>query len=552
MAPATKKAKKTLPVAPQGGISKFFGAKDQVDPGVQEKADAAPVELKEAAAEPQQSKTEAEPPQTKTEPAISEEMRQLIEHKKSQAQAKKRARAAQEVAAETPKPGSTSSPEKATPSPISRLPMVVQTPEKPAPVKPAPVETTACRQLLQDEGVSKFGQLAVARWQQYNGLYAARLGQLKSAALEEARSIWSGMVAPECFMSDLSGYKKGINGREVVVAGVLFKQLMQRPNVIEEIRELQSSLGIPKVSATGESLCSDEDVIWLEENGMRVRLAAGVAEVARMATGFIVAVRGSATSDGHFKMSAFCFPRAAVTPAVQAPTGSVALMSGLAFGSDDAALAACRERALSFLQSAAVNRIVLCGGLFVPKDLDLASMKLAIKEADAFLARLGAIAVLDVMPGHHDPTNMALPQRPMHPQLFQNRGSFRSVSNPHAFEAGLSFTGHSGQPVEDLVRVSSLSPLESLVSCLEGRHLAPTAPDTLAIQAFADKDPFVLDAPPHVLFAGNCAKAKNLWRACPRGGSGTQCICVPAFHLYPAVVLVKADPRDVKVEYLGA
>ena len=59
------------------------------------------------------------------------------------------------------------------------------------------------------------------------------------------------------------------------------------------------------------------------------------------------------------------------------------------------------------------------------------------------------------------------------------------------------------------------------------------------------------------------------WRPCARGGGGTQhqsqalwnlvhflttawglrCICVPAFHLHPAIVLVNLrDPRDVRIE----
>jgi DNA polymerase delta subunit 2 len=37
---------------------------------------------------------------------------------------------------------------------------------------------------------------------------------------------------------------------------------------------------------------------------------------------------------------------------------------------------------------------------------------------------------------------------------------------------------------------------------LRWRHLAPTAPDTLACYPFADADPFVLQECPHVYAAG--------------------------------------------------
>ena len=38
---------------------------------------------------------------------------------------------------------------------------------------------------------------------------------------------------------------------------------------------------------------------------------------------------------------------------------------------------------------------------------------------------------------------------------------------------------------------------------LEWGHLVPTAPDTLTAYSFNDKDPFVMESTPHVLFAGN-------------------------------------------------
>lgn len=54
-----------------------------------------------------------------------------------------------------------------------------------------------------------------------------------------------------------------------------------------------------------------------------------------------------------------------------------------------------------------------------------------------------------------------------------------------------------------LLTLLSACRLSLLSSCLEWRHLAPTAPDTLATYPFHDCDPFIIDSTPHVIFAGN-------------------------------------------------
>lgn len=79
------------------------------------------------------------------------------------------------------------------------------------------------------------------------------------------------------------------------------------------------------------------------------------------------------------------------------------------------------------------------------------------------------------------------------------------ATNPHEFEVdGVDFLGTSGQNIEDIDRYSTDEDrLKMLGSVLEWGHLAPTAPDTLTAYSFSDKDPFVIDSAPHVLFAGN-------------------------------------------------
>jgi DNA polymerase delta subunit 2 len=183
----------------------------------------------------------------------------------------------------------------------------------------------------------------------------------------------------------------------------------------------------------------------------------------------------------------------------------------------------------------------------------------ALKQADGFFARLAALVSIEVLPGRDDPTNLSLPQLPLHPHLFprvrEQSGTFKSVSNPYSCELdGASFLGHSGQPVEDLLRCTDITePLDALSLCLDGRHLAPTAPDTLPTQPFTEADPFIIDAPPRVLFSGGHARVGHRWRdgdaRSADDGAGTMCICVPAFHRQRSIVFVNLrDPRDVRVE----
>ena len=67
---------------------------------------------------------------------------------------------------------------------------------------------------------------------------------------------------------------------------------------------------------------------------------------------------------------------------------------------------------------------------------------------------------------------------------------------------------------------------------LEWRHLAPTAPDTMACYPFVDSDPFLLeDQSPHLYVAGNQAAFEQ------RNAGGVKLIAVPDFHSSGEVVV---------------
>ncbi|KAJ3115314.1 DNA polymerase delta subunit 2, partial [Physocladia obscura] len=125
-----------------------------------------------------------------------------------------------------------------------------------------------------------------------------------------------------------------------------------------------------------------------------------------------------------------------------------------------------------------------------------------------------AIPHVDLMPGELDPSNYALPQRPMPSGLFpiaRGFSSFNQVSNPYAVNVPLTdddsnvnagydndgndddnayrlFLGSSGQNFDDVVKYSLSNGvfgvadrLDVAQRLLSWGHLAPTAPDTLGI-----------------------------------------------------------------------
>lgn len=76
-------------------------------------------------------------------------------------------------------------------------------------------------------------------------------------------------------------------------------------------------------------------------------------------------------------------------------------------------------------------------------------------------------------------------------------------------------SGTSGQPIEDLIKVSGanyLSPIEWLERTLNWRHFCPTAPDTLPCYPYHEKDLFIMEECPNIYFAGNMNKFETkLW-----------------------------------------
>jgi DNA polymerase delta subunit 2 len=238
----------------------------------------------------------------------------------------------------------------------------------------------------------------------------------------------------------------------------------------------------------------------------------------------------------------------------------------LFIGAEDENIGA-RKRVFNFLHgncatdaqwhlSRAIRRVIICGGIY--GNSRQGEVPPALADVDAVFAELADDVPVDVMPGLSDPSNLNLPQMPIHPYLFRTarkRRNFRLVTNPYEITLdGMQILGHAGQATQDLLQCTSLAtPLEALGLCLNAHHLAPTAPDTLPMQPFTKDDPFVIERVPQLLFSAGHKQAEYEWRASSAPGSGTMCVCVPAFNQCPAVVLVNLrNPRDVIVQEFGS
>jgi len=411
-----------------------------------------------------------------------------------------------------------------------------------------------------EEPPSKFLRQGNGSWTQYHGLYALRLETLRNRVKEEARTVWGHILSLNRFLPTIASYGRG-DGCDVVLVGVLFKEMKSRPSIIDHYRKCKDCSGAFSDNNVEQKIWSEADRLWIEDAGARLQLEIKKPKVIEeLVTGLVVGVRGALTDDGKFQCKGLCFassmqshsnPMPQLSPVRTRSGPCVMLLSGIWIGSTDEHY---KNRVVQFFkaQGQCVKRLILCGGIIAPEH-HKETLTSILQEADDFLASLASEVPVDLLPGRQDPTNVSLPQAPIYTCLFPkarcNR-NFRCVCNPHETTVGsLRLLGHSGQPIDDLLRCTSqTNALKALLLTLASRHLAPTAPDTLLTQPFEGCDPFVIEECPDVLFSGGHTQAEWQWVPGNTGQVGTMCVCVPAFGLRPCSVIVNVfDPRDVQV-----
>ncbi|KAF1829762.1 hypothetical protein BDW02DRAFT_573678 [Decorospora gaudefroyi] len=349
----------------------------------------------------------------------------------------------------------------------------------------------------------------------------------------------------------------------------------------------------------------------LEDESGRLHIA-GLPLHRHYVTGCILAALGTEEADGTFRIVAthtaglprqpLRWERDEITLSRQkqiAPqrerAGKLAIVSGLNLGAEDG-----NELWLDLLveyltgeastqdESSKITRLVIAGGSLargspiLPRD-EFEAQKLSAEDENAdeptwyepepmacldeFLCDILPTLPITMLPGARDPTNVALPQQPIHPTLLPNTkfyaeplreskeslNGFDAVTNPWVGDIdGYRVLGTGGQTVTDLLKyIKHGKSVDAMENMLQWRCVAPTAPDTLWCYPFQDKDPLMLTECPHIYFAG-CQKKFDKKIIEGPAGQKVLLVSVPKFRLSCEIVLVDMESWDVEVVKLGA
>ncbi|KAH0560763.1 DNA polymerase delta subunit 2-like [Cotesia glomerata] len=420
----------------------------------------------------------------------------------------------------------------------------------------------------QDLG-SNFLQKTKDYAKQFFYVYSCRLQELRSILEDKVSKKWPNIKILK--LAEL----ENLEDDKCIVIGTLFKHQAWKPSILRELSdEIEESGVVPERRA---HYASEKDQVFLEDEMLRIKVV-GDVDLSGIVTGVVCAMLGKTLDDGSFKIEDWCFPGCPPHQDLPAAaSGKLLLVSGLDLASDTNNLA--RHLLLEWIsgmagsseaqeKAASIINVVIAGnsikttdsenqhsrGLMGTKALEIASsreLSIGVSKLDKLLAEMLNYCSVTLMPGQFDPSNVMLPQKPIHRLLLRESKGFenlKGVNNPWSGVVGNRLIcGSSGQPIEDIMRVigdSEATALQWLEKTLEWRHFCPTAPDTLPSYPFHDKDLFIMQQCPDIYFAGNTDKFETkIWKA--EDDKPVRLICVPKFSTTSTAVLVDIKTLDV-------
>ncbi|GMR48342.1 hypothetical protein PMAYCL1PPCAC_18537 [Pristionchus mayeri] len=408
---------------------------------------------------------------------------------------------------------------------------------------------------------------------QYYHFYNARFEALKGRVLANAKKIVDPNVVVR-LLEDLADEEMAF------VIGTIEKRVDSRPSVLKEIAEEEAKIAEADENETAAcNLFAKKDYMEIEDETQIVKLSGNI-DMNEVTVGSIVGLWGKMVPGNLFEVDKWVWPTAASQNDLpqERPPYTMAFISGLNLRGSDEVLAKTRAALQLFIRwitgcgtdekeserALRVVRLFICGSSISAPDVEteMKEMATSITREDPFIDQDALTTVddlisilvktieVDVLPGLGDPSLCMLPQQPFPRCAFTKGGESRHLrmhTNPSdIIIGGIEFIISSGQNVSDL----SSSPVEAMSLILKSQHFAPTCPDTVDGFPFEDRDPFVIDRFPHVIVAGNQARAESKQVEFEEGRS-CLLVGVPTFSESHTITLLDLETLEVSNKHFG-
>lgn len=388
---------------------------------------------------------------------------------------------------------------------------------------------------------------------QYAPLYAERLISIRAELEKYSEKKWDYKYEVKKSLVDLE-----LNQKSIII-GTLYKEMKNKPNILKELADDENNMLPPQPIGHREKYTDPNDYLILEDEVQRIKLIDPIGEESpkiisnnKFCTGLVVALLGYEDDDSNFVVLDYCFketPHPGAIPPLY-DDQYIVFLSGIELGAESNSNLMKLQMLIDFMNGdflnadydnqdeektdyekkmeeilSKTNRLIIAGNSlcaatqskdmhkqakYLTKNFVAASVN-PIKQLDEFLVQLTDKIDVDIMPGEFDPSNLMLPQQPLHHAMFTktiarfSAKQFHSCTNPYQFKLDqISFLGTSGQFIEDIRRsTENDNPIDMMKLTMSSGHIAPTCPDTLACYPYYGKDPFILKNLPHVYFCGN-------------------------------------------------
>ena len=388
---------------------------------------------------------------------------------------------------------------------------------------------------------------------QYAPLYAERLTSMRNELKSAAMAKWSSKY-PEVEIKNLVDL---VQHEKCVIIGTLYKEMKNKPNILRELADDENNTFVIQPVALNskyiDPIDAENDELILEDELQRiliieddsVELINRKFRKSKLCTGLVIALLGHENDESKFQVTDYCFKETKFKPYSCANLSTnenkyVVFISGIELGNSDVRLDSnnlyklqlfvdflCGDfieedndseneyaRRLKIMLKN-TQRLIIAGNTlskdtqskdmhnkakYLTKNFVAGSCE-SIKKFDNLLMQLTSKLEVDVMSGEYDPSNLMLPQQPLHHAMFtktmasKHKNNLHTATNPFKFSLcanasesvqlksdgentnEILFLGTSGQFIDDIRRSTTIDdPIELMKLNLESGHLGPTCP----------------------------------------------------------------------------